>query len=73
VALRVLRADAQVRDYAMPRTACTICSYPGLGDPALVVVGNAADDVLVCGEAEVALYGVSVSVSARRRRVGGER
>jgi transcriptional regulator with XRE-family HTH domain len=56
VTLRVLRSDAQVRDFAIPRTAYTIYSYPDPGDPTVVVIDNAADDVIVSEESKVALY-----------------
>jgi transcriptional regulator with XRE-family HTH domain len=56
VTLRVLRTDAQVRDFAVPRTAYSIYTYPDPGDPAVVVIDNATDDVILTEEAKVALY-----------------
>jgi transcriptional regulator with XRE-family HTH domain len=56
VTLRVLRTDAQVRDFAAPRTAYTIYTYPDPGDPTVVVIDNATDDVILSEEATVALY-----------------
>jgi transcriptional regulator with XRE-family HTH domain len=56
VTLRVLRTDAQVRDFAAPRTAYTIYTYPDPADPMVVVIDNATDDVILSDEAKVALY-----------------
>jgi transcriptional regulator with XRE-family HTH domain len=56
VTLRVLRTDAQVRDFAVPRTAYTIYAYPDPSDPTVVVIDNATDDVILCEEAKVAPY-----------------
>jgi transcriptional regulator with XRE-family HTH domain len=56
VTLRVLRTDAQVRDFAVPRTAYTIYTYPDPDDPTVVVIDNATDDVILSEEAKVAPY-----------------
>jgi transcriptional regulator with XRE-family HTH domain len=56
VTLRVLRTDAQVRDFAVPRTAYSIYEYADPGDPTVVVIDNATDDVILSEEAKVAPY-----------------
>lgn len=56
VTLRVLRTDAQIRDFAAPRTAYTIYTFLDPGDPTVVVIDNATDDVILSEDAKVALY-----------------
>jgi transcriptional regulator with XRE-family HTH domain len=56
VTLRVLRTDAQVRDFAAPRTAYSIYNYGDPGDPTVVVIDNAIEDVVLFEDAKVAAY-----------------
>jgi transcriptional regulator with XRE-family HTH domain len=56
VTLRVLLAEAQVRDYAIPRTPFSLYTYPDPGDPTVVAIDTVTSDVILADETEVAPY-----------------
>jgi transcriptional regulator with XRE-family HTH domain len=56
VTLRVLPAPAKIRDFAVPRSAFSIFSYPDLGDPRVVVIDTVTSDVVLTDEAQILPY-----------------
>lgn len=56
VALRVLRVDARVDSFSVPRCAFSIYTYPDPGDPAVVAIDTVTSDLVLTDPAEVAPY-----------------
>jgi hypothetical protein len=56
VVLRVLPAQAHIRDFALPRSAFFMYVYPDPGDPRVVAIDTVTSDVILTGEAQVAPY-----------------
>ncbi len=56
VTLRVLPAEAQFRDHAIPRTPFSIYTYPDPGDPTVVAIDTETSDVIMTGVPDVARY-----------------
>jgi transcriptional regulator with XRE-family HTH domain len=56
VTLRVLRVEAEIRDYAAPRSAFSIYAYPDPGDPRVVAIDTVTSDVIVTDPAQIAPY-----------------
>jgi hypothetical protein len=56
VTLRVLPTEAQVRDFAVPRTPFSIYTYPDPGDPTVVASDTPTTDVILTEDAEVSRY-----------------
>ncbi len=56
VTLRVLPAQARIRDYAVPRCAFSVYAYPDPGDPKVVAIDTVTSDVIVTDDAQVQPY-----------------
>ena len=56
VTLRVLPAEAQIRDYAVPRSTFSLYTYPDPGDQTVVAIDTPTTDVILTGNAEVSPY-----------------
>lgn len=56
VTLRVLPAQARIKDFTVPRSAFSIFSYPDLEDPRVVVIDTVTSDVVLTDEAQIAPY-----------------
>jgi transcriptional regulator with XRE-family HTH domain len=54
--VRVLPADAMIRDYSVPRSAFSIYSYPDPDDPAVVAVDTVTEDLILTEHADVKQY-----------------
>jgi transcriptional regulator with XRE-family HTH domain len=54
--VRVLPADAMIRDYSVPRSAFSIYSYPDPDDPAVVAVDTVTEDLILTDNADVKQY-----------------
>jgi hypothetical protein len=53
---RILPAQAQFRDFTLPRCAFSIYGYRDPGDPRVVAIDTVTSDVIVTGEAQVMPY-----------------
>jgi hypothetical protein len=53
IALRVLPAEAQFRDFLVPRGTFSLYTYPDTRDPSVVAIDNATSDVILTAEDEV--------------------
>lgn len=47
VTVRVLPVDAVITDYAIPRAAFSLCTYPDPGDPRVAAVDTVTIDVVL--------------------------
>jgi transcriptional regulator with XRE-family HTH domain len=56
VTLRVLPAQALIRDFTLPRTAFSMYTYPDPGDPTVVAIDTVTTDVITTDAAEVSSY-----------------
>lgn len=56
VTLRVLPAQARIRDFALPRSAFFMYDYPDPGDPRVVAIDTVTSDVILTDDAQVAPY-----------------
>jgi transcriptional regulator with XRE-family HTH domain len=56
VTLRVLPAEAQFRDFVVPRGTFSLYTYPDARDPRVVAIDTVTSDVILFSEAEVATY-----------------
>jgi transcriptional regulator with XRE-family HTH domain len=56
VTLRVLPAQVRIRDFALPRSAFFMYTYPDPGDPRVVAIDTVTSDVILTDEAQVAAY-----------------
>jgi transcriptional regulator with XRE-family HTH domain len=56
ITLRVLPAEAQFRDFVVPRGTFSLYTYPDPRDPRVVAIDTVTSDVILSGEAEVATY-----------------
>jgi transcriptional regulator with XRE-family HTH domain len=56
VTLRVLPAQAKIRDFAVPRSAFSIFSYPDMGDPRVAVIDTVTSDVVLTDETQILPY-----------------
>jgi transcriptional regulator with XRE-family HTH domain len=56
ITLRVLPAEAQFRDFLVPRGTFSLYTYPDPGDPRVVAIDTITSDVILTDESEVTLY-----------------
>jgi transcriptional regulator with XRE-family HTH domain len=56
VTLRILPAQSEFRDFAVPRCTFSIYTYPDPGDPRMVAIDTVTSDVILTDDAQVAPY-----------------
>ncbi len=56
VTLRVLHAQARIRDFAVPRSGFFLYTYPDPKDPRVVAIDTVTSDVILTDEAQIAPY-----------------
>jgi transcriptional regulator with XRE-family HTH domain len=56
VSIRVLPMAANIEGHAVPRSAFSVYRYPDPGDPVVVAVDTATDDLILTGSADVEPY-----------------
>ncbi len=56
VTLRVLRQDADIEGFSVPRSAFSIYAYPDPGDPTVVAVDTVTSDLILTDAPQVARY-----------------
>jgi transcriptional regulator with XRE-family HTH domain len=54
--LRILPVQAKFRDFAVPRCAFSIYTYPDPGDPRVVAIDTVTSDLILTDDAQVAPY-----------------
>jgi hypothetical protein len=56
VSIRVLKLNAMIQDFTVPRCTFSIYRYPDPGDPTVVAIDTVTSDVIVTDDAQVTPY-----------------